>query len=278
MDGHATTNSDHDQKLINQKHLNSSVPVYEFHPYNATVLGRKQTGNYAILRNPTSDHFHLYPSPSGCPGKAMTHVNAKLHKCVVATNAGFFNVKTGDCLGYVVSDGKIINNPGTISSSFGLIGKGKEQKFVSGYLTKENVHNMGFTQLVSGALWLVRNGKSFVNQSIIIEKSSHYFTTLKAPRLMVGHNKEGDFMVAAINGDEPTKQGVDVWELTQIALDLGFESAVNLDGGGSTTFVAHETSVLSQCTDNCLQADLPLHCPNSPVKCERHVTTITCIN
>jgi N-acetylglucosamine-1-phosphodiester alpha-N-acetylglucosaminidase len=278
MQYHNDMNSDFVTKLISQAYLNSSTPVYVHKTYNATIFGRRQTGNYAILSNPSADHFHLYPSPSGCPGKAMTTVNAKAHHCVIATNAGFFNVKTGDCIGYVVSDRKIILNPGTKLSSFGLIGTGKAQRFVAGYLTQENVEKLGFSQLVTGALWLVRDGKSFVNESIKIEGISKYFCELKAPRLVIGHNKDGELMVIAVNGNEPTKEGVDVWELTEIVLSLGFENAVNLDGGGSTTFVVNQNDVVSRCTDNCASEDLPLHCPNSATKCQRRVTTTTCFN
>jgi exopolysaccharide biosynthesis protein len=38
-------------------------------------------------------------------------------------------------------------------------------------------------------------------------------------------------LLIAINGNELTKEGVDVYELTDIALSLGAINAVNLDGG-----------------------------------------------
>ena len=46
----------------------------------------------------------FFPS-LGCGNLAKTSVTAQNNKCVYATNGGYFNVQTGDCVGNIISDG-----------------------------------------------------------------------------------------------------------------------------------------------------------------------------
>ncbi len=44
---------------------------------------------------------------TGCGYLNSTSSTANYHKCTYATNAGFFDTKSGTCVGNVVSNGKV---------------------------------------------------------------------------------------------------------------------------------------------------------------------------
>ena len=106
--------------------------------------------------------------------------------------------------------------------------------FVSGYFSGHE-YAKNFTQLVQGVLWLTRNGRIFVNESIEIEKPRPAFNTLKAPRTFIGHDKNGYLYMVDVDGNEVTKEGLDVYEIAELAHSLNLYNSINLDGGGSST-------------------------------------------
>ena len=121
-----------------------------------------------------------------------------------------------------------------------------------------------FTQLLSGSGWLVRKGKSYVNQSADIDPNSG-FATEKAPRTAIGLMHDGSLVSVAVDGVEKTKQGPGLAEFAELLVALGAREAMNLDGGGSTTAV-YKGQVFNVPT-----------CHDTPDPCQRDVTTITCI-
>lgn len=231
------------------------------------------TGSLYIFENP--EQWHIFPSPQGCPGKNTTSNSAKYHHCDIAMNAGFFNVPTGGCIGNVVSNGKWIQKHANGNANFGFIvdPSDKRKKFITGYLDEKDLENYHFNQLVTGVLWLVKDGKSFVNSSIVIEKANWHFCEEAAQRVSVGHDKHGRLLMLQINGIEVQNYGPNVWDIAEIMLYYGAVNAINLDGGGSATTVDHG-KILSECTDGCTPTTTQDQCPNG--KCERRVTTVQC--
>jgi hypothetical protein len=86
-------------------------------------------------------------------------------------------------------------------------------------------------QAVAGNTTLVENGKPVGLNSESPQKPY--------ARVAVAIDKDGKTLwLIAIDGKQPLySEGVTIAELTQIVLDLGADSALNLDGGGSTTLV-----------------------------------------
>lgn len=61
--------------------------------------------------------------PGGCEQKhrELVELTAKTKKCLVAQNGGYFTTDTGQCLGNVVSDGKLVRNSGGVQNAqFGI--------------------------------------------------------------------------------------------------------------------------------------------------------------
>lgn len=58
------------------------------------------------------------------------------------------------------------------------------------------------------------------------------------PRTAAGVTEDGDVLLLVVDGRQPASRGVDLNELASILLRLGAVEALNLDGGGSSTFWA----------------------------------------
>jgi N-acetylglucosamine-1-phosphodiester alpha-N-acetylglucosaminidase len=269
-----TVNTTHDNyvlyKVADSGH--SPTPIYH---YNQSIVESNVVANVILVENP-KDHFRIQPPLDGCGTKQKTSDNAMSHKCVAATNAGFFNVQTGACIGNVVTDGKRIQHSCLQHANFGVLNNGS---YIIGYMTCETIHKLHFDQLVTGVLWLVRDGKSFVNHSIQLEQASDYFVDLKAPRVAIGHDVHGRLLMVQVDGNEAKKEGFDVHQMTKLMLELGAVNAINLDGGGSSTLLINKNQVKSTCTDKCTDPTVSNLCPNAKEGCcERRVTTIVCVH
>jgi hypothetical protein len=134
-----------------------------------------------------------------------------------------------------------------------------------------------FTELISGVIWLVRNKQPYVSQSASVEdmsvqESGTSFVDLRASRLGIGHDQNGNLMIVQFDGDGNHHKGPNLYELAQVMIDLGAVNAINLDGGGSTT-VVQDDILVNTISDGCGASEI------SPIeRCARKVTTITCIH
>ncbi|ELW72149.1 N-acetylglucosamine-1-phosphodiester alpha-N-acetylglucosaminidase [Tupaia chinensis] len=141
---------------------------------------------------------------------------------------------TGECLGNVVSDGRPVSSSGGLQNAqFGIR---RDGTLVTGYLSEEEVLDTEnpFVQLLSGVVWLIRNGTVYINQSQDIECEETQETALTC----------GTWL----------KQDV--------------VNAINLDGGGSATFVLNGT-LASYPSD---------HCQDNMWRCPRRVSTVVCLH
>jgi hypothetical protein len=69
------------------------------------------------------------------------------------------------------------------------------------------------------------------------------------PRTILGWTEEGDVLLVTIDGRWPGRSaGATLWEATSLLLELGAHNAVNLDGGGSSTFTTR--CFLGSCVQN----------------------------
>lgn len=86
---------------------------------------------------------------------------------------------------------------------------------------------------VGGTPVLVRDGRRFV------ASSGDAFVTGRHPRTVVGWTKERDVLLVTVDGRQPAHSvGMTLPETADLMVALGAVDALNLDGGGSTTFVA----------------------------------------
>jgi len=255
--------------------LGGEFTILSHRVLNEPLIGQTVTG-HALLMSGVVDAYHIYAANGNkCPGKATTSATSEEHNCKLATNAGFFNIDDGSCIGPIVSDGEIIHTGTAQGAIFGITNDGR---YVAGYANQTAIESGEFKQLVQGRGWLVRNGQSYVNTSVQIEGIEKYFVTLLAPRLAIGWDTEGRLILVIVDGIESKRLGLDLHTFTDLLIKLGCVEAINLDGGGSVTFVwdGHicESSGVGQekCEGN------PEEWEPSPYfkPYERPVTSVTC--
>eukprot|EP01038_Epipyxis_sp_PR26KG_P012741 gene12741-17082_t len=243
--------------------------VVSHHTGNYVSTGRPYSA-YAATFNPL--YFAFYPSvKKGCIGLVKTSESSfETYTCDYATNGAFFTwdiTTTGSlCVGNLVSDGKVWQLPtdgsGTKRANFGLTGDGR---VITGFVDENIINSSNFTQLITGWGWLVRNGLSYVNQSQDLSYQPGGFTLEKAPRTAVGVYKNGSMILLEIDGEEDINAGPDLFEVAELFVTLGVESAINIDGGGSSVSVSKGNVI-----------DIPT-CNDTPEMCERAVASITCV-
>lgn len=152
------------------------------------------------------------------------------YQVVAAINADGYDMKTGEPGGLLVMDG-VEHHPINASGFFGIT---KEGKAVIGTTAEYNSTYKDKLRDGVGAfgVTLVKDGK------IAVSKNENY-TSDRASRTAVGITKTGKVVFMVLDGrQEPVSCGGSMQEIAQIMLEAGCYTAVNLDGGGSTTFVA----------------------------------------
>lgn len=223
--------------------------------------GRSYTAHIASLSGGLPDSFSYRLPPQGCCHLSKTSTTAQIYNCTYATNAGFFNTASGCCIGNLITNSSVIQLPATARANFGLTAS----SHVMGYMTNDTLTKLGFTELASGAGWIVRRGKSYVNESVKEEEINESFVTLKAPRTVIAAYSNGSLYLVQVDGIEHEKIGLDLYEMAEVLVAMGLYQAVNLDGGGSSVSV-YKGSVISKPT-----------CFDTSFICERRVTSITCM-
>lgn len=96
--------------------------------------------------------------------------------------------------------------------------------------------------IVGGAGLLIRAGAPVEDWTA--ERFRDGFTTERHPRTLVGHDAHGAIWLVAVDGRQPEHSvGMTFAELQRLAVRVGMQDALNLDGGGSTTLVIGERVV-----------------------------------
>ena len=194
------------------KYLTRSIP-----PAGKIKHERFANGHIATINNPIKTFSVYEPLTDG----SCTNVKdiratvaesskAKHRKCLVSTNAGFFDTKNGRCLGNVVSNGKFVQSSnGVQNANFGIK---RDGSIVVGYLPDDivwskNNKSSDFLQLVSGVGWLLRDGELYLDQSKKAECADtqetgtiERFFTVVSGRTAIGHDNQGRVVIAHIDG------------------------------------------------------------------------------
>ncbi|OWF53521.1 N-acetylglucosamine-1-phosphodiester alpha-N-acetylglucosaminidase [Mizuhopecten yessoensis] len=209
--------------------------------------------HYTVVNNPLKTLSVLEPlTQGGCHDgntgdRATVTKSAEQMNCMVAINAGLFNTTSGSCLGNVVSNGRLIQDSGGIQNAhFGIKANGE---IFFGYLSEIDLVADDFLQLVGGVIWLVRNGEVYVRESLNIEcadmqetGSLETFTNIVSARTAVGVDRQGRVLLIQVDGKSYSR-GVSLEEFARLLLRYDIVDAINLDGGGSSTYIINGTVV-----------------------------------
>ena len=163
---------------------------------------------------------------------------------VVGVNADFYNMTNGQPIGALVMEGVEYNGVGS-ENFFAIL---KDGTAIIGSPSDYAVYKDQIKEAVGGANYLVKDGK------IAVATTDDYYTS-RASRTCVGITADGKVVLMVLDGrQEPFSTGGSAEEIAQIMLDAGCVTAINLDGGGSTTYAAkqegeNEISVVNRPSD-----------------------------
>jgi len=150
---------------------------------------------------------------------------------IVATNGAGYNITNGTPSGLVVMQGVEyypVGAPGffaILADGTAVIGdQAKYNELKAENKVKEAIQAFGSV--------LVKDGK------VNVTKSANY-TSNRASRTAIGITAEGKVVMMVLDGRQlPRSAGGAMEEIAQIMLEAGCVQAVNLDGGGSTTYLS----------------------------------------
>ena len=148
---------------------------------------------------------------------------------VVATNADGYNMSTGEPGGLLVMGGKEWH-PVDGDGFFAIL---KDGSAMIGTKEDYTTYKDQIQEAIGGfGATLVKDGEIAVN------KSSSYYNT-RASRTAIGITADGKVVMMVLDGrQEPFSCGGSMEEIAQIMYEAGCVHAINLDGGGSTTYAS----------------------------------------
>ena len=166
------------------------------------------------------------------------------YNVIAGVNADFFNMSNGAPSGALVMEGVTYHGAGS-ENFFAIL---KDGTPVIGRNSEWSTYADQVQEAVGGSIFLVENGE------IVASSGSSYYTG-RASRTCVGITADGKVVLMVMDGrQEPFSAGGTMYEIAQVMLEAGCVTALNLDGGGSTTYAAKaegsdSVSVISRPSD-----------------------------
>ena len=190
---------------------NPSVSVVASMPHNKPEFAMQpMTGQATALLNPNFD-------------------------VVGGVNGDFYDMTTGVPRGIFVFNGMILRASFTARNE-GYLAVDKQNKVSLEEIESFDQQAANLQQAVSGGVWLVKNGQTVVQS----DKEIH-------PRTAVGMTSDNKLLLMVVDGRNYTwSNGMNYEDLGDYMRSIGSESALNLDGGGSSTFFINPNFDLNQ--------------------------------
>jgi uncharacterized protein YigE (DUF2233 family) len=161
------------------------------------------------------------------------HEDAPGHQVLGAVNGSFFDVGTGVSHGLFYNNGTQLQLPSTAYPNFFVITKDK--KALIGSSAIYNTIKDDIYEAIGGGVMLVTNS-TIVTQTEAVPSIN--------PRTCIGVSADQTKVyIMAVDGRKyHYSNGMTYEELSKFMIALGANHALNLDGGGSTSFLTRTTS------------------------------------
>ena len=203
----------------------------------------------ALRLDPKKVRLEMAVANDKLPARETVQQIAARHSgAIAAINAGFFVLADGAPSAFLKVKGQIIQGTSRPRGVVGLTERRGASLLLFDRLTVEKTKAVYHPRLgssardwarapgaVSGAGLLLLNGRELTDWTE--ERITAGFDTARHPRTMIGEGG-GAIWLVTIDGRQPTLSlGMNFTEMKRLARRLGIRSALNLDGGGSTTMV-----------------------------------------
>ena len=147
---------------------------------------------------------------------------------VLATNADYYNMQSGQPSGYLIMEGNVFQTEGynTTEPYFAVLEDGK-------YAIRDyGEDHSDVVEAISGPFYLVKDGNIAVGPDPTL-----------MPRNSIGLKADGTVVLLLADGRQGVSVGMGLYDQAQILLNMGCVDALYLDGGGSATLASkHEGS------------------------------------
>lgn len=154
------------------------------------------------------------------------------YNVVAAINADFYDMSTGEPNGAFAIEGNIVK---PANGSFFAMRKDGTPVigFSKADWDKYNTEDNPIVDAVGGGGTLVRDGQ--------VKQSSSLGNTDLNARTAIGLTEDGKVVMVVTDGKQaPYSAGTNLWHTAEIMKEAGCVNAINLDGGGSTTYLAKQ--------------------------------------
>lgn len=154
------------------------------------------------------------------------------------TNGSFFNVSTGAPHGLLYDDGMLVQIPSAAYPNFLVITKDKKAVIGNAELYNDAAFKSNIYEAIGGGVMLLSNN--------VISTQTEAVPSVN-PRTCIGVSADQTkvFLMAVDGRQYHYSNGMTYEELSKCMKALGARDALNLDGGGSTTFFIRTTADFS---------------------------------
>lgn len=154
----------------------------------------------------------------------VKHVDST-SKVLFASNADFFNATTGEPRGIVYLSGQAIRS--TIPAGWTFFGVSKSGQLMLGDDSDYKAQKAEIFHALGGHQRLVKDGEPVSHTDASVE-----------PRTAVGFTADNKLYFMVVDGRKyDYSYGINFTDLGQLMHALGVKESINLDGGGSSTFL-----------------------------------------
>lgn len=140
-------------------------------------------------------------------------------------NASFFNMGTGEPSGAMVMQGTVYHQTAPNYGYFAVHEDGTAAIYDGSTPIAPTVK-----EAIAGYHMLLRNG-------VNVASFPGEYEITAVPRTAIGIREDGTVVLFVVDGRQaPSSSGMSIRELGEVMISLGCRDALNLDGGGSSTF------------------------------------------
>ena len=202
----------------------------------------------ALKLDPRKIRLEIGIAAERLPARETVADIAARRKALAAVNAGFFALADGKPAGLLKMRGQLLGGTSRARGAVGLLERRGRTLLLFDRVIVERDRRVYRPMLGSPATDWARAGHAVGGAGLLLldgrvlpdwteEKLAAGFDTTRHPRTMIGDDGTSIWLVT-IDGRQPALSlGMSFSELQGLARRLGLRTALNLDGGGSTTMV-----------------------------------------
>ena len=167
------------------------------------------------------------------------------NKALAVVNGSFFNMSEGGSVVFFKRNDEIINSGGSIRQ---YRENGAVAIDESGLVSVVDIPADGWQTIEQPDV--LTSGPLLIFEDEIQEFKEEPFNDNRHPRTAVGITGDERLLLVTVDGRSNQAHGMSIPELAELMESLGAESALNLDGGGSTTMWIDGKGVVNYPSDN----------------------------